>query len=167
MKFVGACVGLISKPVGIKGQVKIHPYTSTPDTLLSFKNFYFSDGVEVVFDRPSIRDTEIVTWIVGCKNRNDAELLRLKNIFIKKEDLPKLEENEYYLEDLAGLVVFNQNNIEIGKINAALDYGAGVFMDIKLIETGRVATIPFHKESILDVNLNDKKIIVNDNFILR
>lgn len=38
----------------------------------------------------------------GVETMNDAELLRGKKVLINSEDLPQLEEGEYYVADLIG-----------------------------------------------------------------
>ena len=168
MTLKGVCVGIIAKPVGIKGQVKIHPYTSSPSSLLSYKNIFLENKQELVLVNPRINENgDIVTNVKGCPDRNAAELLRLKNIFVAKEDLPKLEEDEYYLDDLAGLIAVDSSNKEIGKVLSALDYGAGAFLDIKLLDTNKIATLPFNKESVLSVNLSDKTIRIDEAFLLQ
>ena len=168
MKFDGVCVGVVAKPVGIKGQVKIHPYTTSPDSFLQYMDFFLFDGTPLVFQNPRINEkNDIITFIEDCKDRTTAEAFHLKNIYIKRDSLQELASDEYYLEDLSGLETFNQNNEKIGILNAALDYGAGTFLDIKLSETGRVATLPFNKESVICVDLNEGSIKVDDSFILR
>ena len=168
MKFEVVCVGIIAKPVGIKGQVRIHPYTSQPASILSYDTLLLSDMSEVRLLNPKVNEKgDIITFIDGVKNRNDAELFHLKELFIKKEDLPKLEEDEYYLDDLSGLSVLDTQKNIIGKVLAALDHGAGTFLDIKLSEDNKVATLPFNKTSVLTINLSEKIIEIDDGFLLR
>lgn len=168
MKFDVICVVVIAKPVGIKGQVKIHPYTTSPKSFLQYKEFFLSDGSLLVFQNPKINEKrDIITFIENCNDRSVAEKFHLKNVYIKRDSLEKLESDEYYLEDLSGLEAFNQNCEKIGTVNAALDYGAGTFLDIKLTETGKVATLPFNRESIIFVDLNKKFMKINDLFILK
>ena len=161
------CVGIITKPVGICGHVKIVPYTVTPHSFLQFKLFFIYDDIKLTLEFPRINNkSEITTRLKNYNTRNDVELLRLKHLYIKRNYLPPLLENEYYLEDLRGLNVLNENRKNIGVVNTVLDYGAGAFLDIKLFENRRVVTIPFDSKSILDVNLESRQITVIDYLIL-
>jgi 16S rRNA processing protein RimM len=167
MKSDLVCVGVITKPVGVCGQVKIIPYTVSPHSFVQFKFFFFFDNVTLALEFPKIRGNgEIITNLKNYKTRNDVESLRLKRIYVKRDDLPPLPKDEYYLEDLRGLNVLDKNEKNIGIVNTVLDYGAGTFLDVKLIENTKPATIPFNKKSILDVNLDCGRIIVDDHFVL-
>lgn len=168
MKSEVVCVGIIAKPVGIKGQVKIHPYTTSPASLLSYKELFLSDGSKICLLNPKVNEKgDIITFIEGVGDRNVAELIRLKNLFVAKNELPDLGENEYYLDDLSGLTVFGTRKQIIGKVLSALDYGAGAFLDIKLSENGKLATLPFNKTTVLNVNLNEKTLQIDESFLLR
>ena len=168
MSFKGVCVGIIARPVGIKGQVKIHPYTSSPQSLISYKEFFLSDSSKIILINPKVNEKgDIISFLEGVTDRNAAELLRLRRVFIKKESLPKLTEDEYYLDDLSGLRVFNSQNENIGRVLAGLDYGAGAFLDIKLSETDKMATLPFNKVSVTKVDLENKSIYINEELLLQ
>ena len=167
MNCAGICVGVIAKPVGVRGQVKIRTYTESPESFLRFSNFYLEDGTEIALKSPKITDeNEITTFVNGYVDRTGVERLRLKDIFVRREDLEELSEGEYYFEDLAGLDVFNQKLEKIGKVNAALDYGAGTFLDIEYIPTNRIATLPFNKNSILDIDLKKNVLKIDDSCLL-
>ncbi len=167
MNYRRVCVGIIAKPVGIKGQVKIHPYTNSPQSFLDYSNFSLANGSVINLENPEInKDGDIITKIEGYADRTAVESLRLNEIYIRREDLKPIFEDEYYFEDLTGLDVFNNKLEKIGKVNAALDYGAGTFLDIQLEAKNKVGTLPFNKETILDVDLKKNLIKVDDSYIL-
>lgn len=162
------CVGTILKPVGIKGQVKIKSYTTSPETILTYEIFTIDGGKEISFsDSSTDSKGYIIASLQGYPDRTSVEPLRFKDLYIERDKLGALEKDEYYLEDLTGLDVFNQKLEIIGKVNAALDYGAGAFLDIELFSIGRDVTIPFNKDSIIDINLESQHLQVNDSYILR
>ncbi|MDR0942180.1 MAG: ribosome maturation factor RimM [Holosporales bacterium] len=166
------CVGIVAKPVGIKGQVKIHTFTQSPNSFLEFKKFFLADEREISLESPKINEkNEIVTFLNGCKNRDEAEALRANKIYVDRNDFSALGDDEYYLADLYGLTAVDNNGVPIGVIAAAFDYGAGVFLDIKLDikfeNASKIGTVPFNKESVLDIDLENKLIILNERFILR
>ncbi|MDR2667272.1 MAG: ribosome maturation factor RimM [Holosporales bacterium] len=167
MKSNLVCVGMIAKPVGVRGLVKIVPYTVSPHSFLQFRRFLIADGVALTVESPKINNVgEIITRLIGYETRDDVEQFRLKHLCVRRSDLPSLPNNEYYVEDLRGLSVLNEEGKSIGIVNTVLDYGAGAFLDINLAEARGPATIPFNCKSILDVNLERGRIIVADNFVL-
>ena len=146
----------------------MRPYTTSPTVFLRFSELFLFDGTRLVLKHPKVNEkSEVITWIDGYNGRTAVEVLHLKRLYVDREALPPLNENEFYLEDLSGLAVFNQDDKYVGIVNAALDYGAGTFLDIKLSNTGRIATLPFNKHSIIDVDLEARKIKIDDAFLLK
>lgn len=169
MKFDGVCVGIISKPVGIKGLVKIHPYAESPSFFLKHSDFFLADGFEISLSGQKINQkSEIVATIKGFNDRTSVEQFRLKKLFVLRDQLPELSEDEFYLADLEGLAVLDKAEIPFGTVVAALDFGAGAFLEIESFSKtkNKIVTLPFNKDSILKVDLKSKQIVVNEDFVL-
>jgi len=73
----------------------------------------------------------LVVRLDDVNDRNAAEALRGAEIYVARDQLPELDEGEYYWEDLAGLTVINQVNEELGLIDQMLDTGANDVMVVK------------------------------------
>ena len=160
------CIGIISKPIGIKGQVKVISYTESPDSLFKYKNLFLQGNKKIQFNNYKlIENNTFSAYIDGINNRNTSENYRLQKIYINSEELPKLNDNEYYYDDLVNSKVFDNNNNLLGSVKAVLNYGAGDFLEIILLNN-KEATIPFNKDSILNVNLEKNTIIINENYLL-
>ena len=160
------CIGIISKPIGIKGQVKVISYTESPDSLFKYKNLFLQDNTEIYFNNYKlISDNTFAAFIDGVNDRNTSEKYRLQNIYISRDELPKLNNNEYYYSDLVNSKVFDSNNKLLGTVKSILNYGAGDFLEIILINN-KEATISFNKDSILDINSEKKHIIINKEYLL-
>ena len=124
-------VGKIVAPQGIRGEVRIQTYSDTPS---DFKKF------NVISDRFTSKDfrfvrvipnsTIIIAKVNGFDDRNAAETLRGTELFIGREDLPKLNEQEYYQTDLIGMTVNQRGNI-IGHVACIQNYGAGDILELE------------------------------------
>lgn len=160
------CVGIITKPFGISGQVRLHPYTASPNFFLQHTRLLLKDSAKIVLRYPKIdRSGDVISFIESIKNRTEADNLRLQEVFVTREELPQLEDNEYYHEDLIGLNVVYDNHELLGKVSAIQDYGAGAFLEINL-SNRKIATIPFNREAIIAVNPQTCEVIINKRFIL-
>ena len=126
-------VGKIVAPQGIRGEVRIQTYSDAP---MDFKKFnIISDKFKAEdfrFVRTIPNSTVIIAKINGYDDRNAAETLRGTELFIGREDLPDLGEQEYYQTDLIGLTVNQRGNI-IGRVACIQNFGAG---DILELESG-------------------------------
>lgn len=101
----------------------------------------------------------------GISDRDAAEALKGKELFISRDYLPQTKEDEFYHEDLKKYTVYNTSHIECGKIVAIHNYGAGDFFEIQL-HNGQSATLPFTKEAVLDIMPSENKIVIDENFLL-
>lgn len=159
------CVGVILKPVGIKGQVKIKPYTSSLETILEFPKLFLGNNEKIALLSPKLNEKGfVISFIQGYSDRNSVEGLRSQKLYVNRDDLKKLDYEEYYFEDLKKLTVLDQNGLIIGNVIEAFDYGAGTFLELNI--SGKISTLPFNKNSVLEIDLNNKTITVNSSFIL-
>lgn len=121
---------------------------------------YYIEGFEQEFkvERSRIHKGFYIVKFKGFDNINDVEKFKNKDVLISEEDLLELEEDEYYIKDLIGLKVINQDDIEIGTIKEVLDYDAN---DVYVIATDEGEEyIPAVAEFILDINIDQGLIKV-------
>ena len=124
-------VGKIVAPQGIRGEVRIQTYSDAP---MDFKKFkIISDkfkAEDFKFVRTVPNSTVIIAKVAGYDDRNAAETLRGTELFIGREDLPGLGEQEYYQTDLIGLTVNQRGNI-IGRVVCIQNFGAGDILELE------------------------------------
>jgi len=151
-------VGEILRPHGLRGELRMRVLTDYPDHLPQLDSVYLGDspddtalekhGLEAVrFNK----DLALLS-LAGCRNRNDAELLRDKVVMISIDQAAPLEEGEYYLFQLIGLRVV-ADQIEIGQIKEVLQTGANDVYVVHSDEFGEVL-IPAHDETILNIDFD-------------
>ena len=124
-------VGKIVAPQGIRGEVRVQTYSDAPADFKKFKvisDRFSSDDFKFVRVLPN--STVIIAKISGFDDRNAAETLRGVQLFIGRNDLPRLGENEYYQTDLIGMDVNQCGNI-IGRVVCIQNYGAGDILELE------------------------------------
>lgn len=143
-------IGKIVSPHGIKGQIKVYNYS---------RRDRFEDISEITIDKETFNIESItsvknmvILKVHGIDDRNSAEALRGKDIFMDEKYLDELKEDEYLIRDLIGLDVFRDESSSIGKVIDVLQYGPSDTYEIKL-NNGKMAYIPAVKEFIKDVDL--------------
>jgi 16S rRNA processing protein RimM len=124
-------VGKIVAPQGVRGEVRVQTYSDTPMDFQKFKvqSTKFNEG-DFKFVRAVPNSSVIIAKIHGFDDRNAAETLRGTELFIGRDDLPKLNENEYYQTDLIGMNVNQRGNI-IGRVSCVQNYGAGDILELE------------------------------------
>lgn len=122
-------MGQITAPHGIKGEVKITPFCKA-NVFASYAPFYDEDGHTLKVQVKHICKNQVIALIDDIRDRNMAEALRGTKLFVEHKALPKLADNEYYVCDLIGLEVL-ENDQKIGCVVDVLNYGASDILQIK------------------------------------
>lgn len=150
-------VGEILKPQGIRGELKVKPFTDTPATFSSFKRIFLEDEEYKVL---SVRtgDGFVYLGLRGVPDRNAAELLRGKKLTVPREEAPLLPEGSYYIADLLGSDVVTENGEKLGTLTDITQAACDVYT---LDMGGRNVLFAAAKGVVVQVDLTGKKIVVN------
>lgn len=119
-------VGKIVAPQGLRGEFRVQTYSEKPT---DFKNFVvlsdkFSSDTFHFVRQLNPKSDIIIARIDGINDRNSVELLRGTDLYISRDSLPKLSEDEYYQSDLIGFKIIQNNHI-IGIVDGFQNFGAG------------------------------------------
>ncbi len=150
-------IATVLKPQGIRGEIKVRALTDSAENLKAFKIVYI-DGTEYsVF---SVRAQGDIGYLAlkGVADRNAAELLRGKEITANREDAPDLPEGRYYIVDLIGCRVENENGAYIGEVTAVTPAKTDVYT---LSKDGKEITFAAADGVIKDIDVDGAKIVVN------
>lgn len=148
-------VGIITSPHGVHGEVKVYP---TTDDVKRFKRLK-----EVILDTGKERlDLEIesvkfvkqfaVLKFRGYDNMDEVEKFRRKSLFVPRENAVRLGKDEYFIADLMGLKVLDEEEQEIGVLREVIETGANDVYAIDL-KDGRELLLPAIRQCILAVDV--------------
>ncbi len=153
-------IGKITGAVGIKGYLKVNIYL-TKVNLISKLGPVLLENKSQVVKINFIREQKgkAIISMQNVDNRNKAELLKDKKLFIFSSKLPKLKKNEYYLRDLLNLSVVNTDGKKIGIVKQIKNFGSCDLMEV-YTNNNKYFFLPINKENVKKIDLNNKKIIV-------
>jgi 16S rRNA processing protein RimM len=154
-------MGRITVPFGIKGWVKVHPYTETPDSLLAYSKWWIGDESgwqELAVEKSEVHHESVAAKLAGCNDREAAALYRGRQIAIAREAFPAAGENEFYWADLIGLSVVNEQDEDFGKVSEVFKTGAN---DVLVVDGDRQRLIPFLESVVKTVDLQGRVIRVD------
>jgi 16S rRNA processing protein RimM len=120
-------VGRIGGAHGLRGLLKIMSYTRPKENIFTYSPWLIhvnDTWREIEIEESQQRGERLLVKIPGIENPEDARVYMDCDIAITREQLPALEEGEYYWHDLIGLEVFNQDEISLGKISKITETGA-------------------------------------------
>ncbi|MEA5003080.1 MAG: ribosome maturation factor RimM [Christensenella sp.] len=158
-------LGRISKPQGIKGEIKFDAYTDDLSRFSYLEQVYFlrEDGsyeaVQVLSARVDARYAYLK--LAGYDDRNAAEALRGVMVYIDREHAAQLPQGAHYVRDLIGLDVVTQTGDVVGKLSDIMQNGAADVYVVKTQTQGN-CMFPSIPGVVLEKDIPGGKIIVDE-----
>ncbi|MDD2721459.1 MAG: ribosome maturation factor RimM [Gallionella sp.] len=158
-----AVMGRVASAFGIRGWVKIQPFSEYVDSLMDYDTWFLGreNGPwrEVEVGQCEVHGKTLVAQFSDCDDRNLAEKLKGLLVAVPRSSLPEEEEGEYYWADLIGMSVVNEAGESLGTVAELLETGAN---DILVVRgSGKDVLIPFLEDVIKQVDLAEKRIQVD------
>lgn len=154
-------LGQITVPHGIKGEVIVRSYASDPADIAAYGPLTDKDGTRPLA-LTVIRDTGkgVIARVKGVSDRNAAELLKGRELYVARAKLPKASDAEYYHADLVGLEAVTQEGAPYGRVTAVQNFGAGDLLEIKLSDGRDTEFIPFTNACVPEVDITLGRLTV-------
>lgn len=153
-------MGRVSAPFGVRGWIKVQPYTMEAANLLAYTSWWLGrddDWHERRVARAQVNGRAVVAKLEGCDDRDAAARLRDAVIAVSRDALPEPGANEYYWTDLIGLNVVNAAAQNFGRVVGILQTGAN---DVLVVQGERERLIPFIADVVRRVEFADRVITV-------
>ncbi|MDE6774832.1 MAG: ribosome maturation factor RimM [Ruminococcus sp.] len=150
--------GKIVTTHGIRGEVKIMPYTDSSELLCEFERLFIGKNHNEIFiEKSRVFKNMIIAKIEGVNTVEEAEKLRNKVLFMHRDDL-ELDEDTYFIQDLIGMEVKDADSEFIyGKITDVLQNGAN---DVYVIKGDREYLVPAIPDVVISTDIDDNIMII-------
>lgn len=155
------CVAKIQNAHGIKGHVKIKPYTENIEDFLNFKNILDANENIIKIKKTGISKDLIIAKIENIDTRNQSEILAGTELYVLRSDFPESKDEEFYHSDLIDIDVLNVDLEKIGTVKAIHNFGAGDIIEIAFTNVINNNMFLFNKENFPEVNLTKSYIILS------
>ena len=150
-------VGVITATHGLKGEVKVFPTTDDPNRFRRLKEVILDTGKEervLKIEGVKFFKQMVILKFQGLDDINDVERLRRGILYVTRENAVRLKRNEYFIADLIGMRVENEDGSGLGILQDVISTGANDVYDVRLAD-GRQLLIPAIRECILEVNVEE------------
>ncbi len=149
-------VGKIINTHGIRGEVKIKPTTDDVNRFKSLKEAYI-DEKEIFISGCKFQPGKVILKIEGIDSIKEAEKLKNKLIKVKREKAVQLPEDTYFAVDIIGCEVYEETGNKIGTVDDIIYTGSN---DVYWVKGENEVLIPALKDIVLEIDINNKKIII-------
>lgn len=150
-------VGLIVKPQGVKGELKVQPLTDDINRFKKLKQVII-DGKNYKVTSATIGGGVVFLSLFGVNDRDFAETFRGKFLCVERKDAVPLEEGRYFIADLIGCAVIIEDGEKIGVIKDIFSSRTDVIT--VACDNGRIMRFPFLKDLVVSVDVYNKKFVV-------
>jgi 16S rRNA processing protein RimM len=153
-------VGVIGAPHGVRGEMRIKPFTEEPLALKKYGPLESEDGRKTfTVTAARMQGDMIVAKVDGVTDRDQAASLTNIRLYVPRERLPAPKDGEYYYSDLIGLRTEDGSGALIGTVRGVENFGAGDLLEIAR-ESGDTVHIPFNDEFVPGVDIAAGKITI-------
>lgn len=154
-------MGRVVAPYGIKGWIRIQPFTQEFGGLLDYAQWQVGrEGAwrQLKVESARVHGSAVVAKLEGVADRDQAAALQGLRIAVPRDAFPEPADGEYYWTDLIGLRVVNAEGIDLGTVVRVFDTGAN---DVLVLEGDRERLLPFTGQVIRRVDCGAGTISVD------
>ena len=156
-------IGQIVNTFGIKGMLKIKPFTDDINRFDRLKKIYISNKngkKEYQIQEIKYHKNMVLMKLEGVDTPEQADLLRQSYLLVDRADEEPLEEGVYYIVDLLGLEVYTDDNKLLGKVDDIFNTGSNDIYVVK-DEMGKQILLPGIPDVLKNVDLEKGRITVH------
>lgn len=156
-------IGQIVNTFGIKGMVKIKPFTDDMTRFDELKKIYVQNKTgkkEYEIEEVKYHKQMVLIKFKGIETPEEADVLRESYLIINREDLKPLEEGTYYIVDLIGCEVYTDEGVLLGTLFDIFNTGSNDIYEVK-DELGKQILLPAIADVVKEIDLENRKITVH------
>jgi 16S rRNA processing protein RimM len=156
-------IGRITRPHGVRGEVRVEPHTDLPERFNWLERVYIGDDtpVPMTVERARVHQGIVILKLGGCDSRNDAEALRGRWVLVPTEEAIPLDEGELFLYQLVDMEVVTVAGEALGTVEDVLQTGANDVLVVRTQdEPPRQLLLPDIPDVVLRVDLEAGRIVV-------
>ena len=128
-------VGIVTSTHGVRGEVKVYPTTDDVKRFKKLKDIILDTGKEKLpleIEGVKFFKQMVILKFKGLDNMNDVEKFRQKSLYVTRANAVRLRKDEYFIADLIGIKVFDEENKELGVLEDVMVTGAN---DVYVVKT--------------------------------
>ena len=150
-------VGIITSTHGVRGEVKVYPTTDDPRRFRRLKEVVLDTGKEKMnleIEGVKFFKQFVILKFKGLDNNNDIEKYRQKSLYVTRKNAVRLQRDEYFIADLIGLKVQDEDGKELGTVKDVIETGANDVYEVEMAD-GKSLLLPAIKQCILNVDVEN------------
>ncbi len=154
-------MGRVRAPHGLKGWIKIRPFTQEIEGLLDYPDWWLGGEGKWQQHRvaeSAVHGSMVVARLDGFTDRDVAAQLRGRDVAVPRAAMPENREGEFYWNDLLGMQVCKRDAAKLGLVTKILETGAHAVL---VVQGDKELLVPFIRDVIVNVDLKARQLVVD------
>lgn len=154
-------LGHISAAHGIRGEVLVKTHTVEAADIAGYGPLTDAEGkAPLALKVLRVTPKGVVARVAGISDRNGAEALRGRELWVAREAMPEPEQDAFYHEDLIGLTAVDEAGVALGTVVAVQNFGASDLLEIRKAGGRATEFVPFTKAFVPSIDVAARRIVV-------
>ena len=158
------CLGVVTGAHGVRGLVRVKPFTEAPEGVAAYGPVETEDGARsYAIEALSMAKDLVICRLRGIVDRDAAAALRGTMLYVPRERLPEADEEDegWYYTDLIGLQAVGPDGRDYGRVAGVENFGAGDLLEITLPDGARSVMMGFTAANVLEVDVSGGRIVID------
>jgi 16S rRNA processing protein RimM len=155
------CVAAIAGAYGVRGEVRLKSFTAEPAAVADYAPVEDETGRRFDLTLGPPISGGFAARLSGVTTKEAADALKGTRLWVPRDRLPALPNDEFYHADLIGLEVVTTGGAALGRVQAVLDHGAGDLLEIAPPGRSRTVLLPFTRATVPTVDLSAGRIVAD------
>lgn len=161
-------VGRITSVYGVKGWVKLYSHTDPIEGIFKYSRWWLKTSKgwrPIELNQGRLQGRGLVTAVKGYSDRDQVKEICGSDVYIDAQELPKLDEGDYYWSQIEGLKVTTKEGIFLGEVKQLMETGANDVLVVRACEGSHdreERLIPYVPDMyVLNINLEQQSMLVD------
>ncbi|MFB2594037.1 ribosome maturation factor RimM [Paracoccus sp. p4-l81] len=155
------CVGAIAGAFGVRGEVRLKSFCADPEAIFDYGPLFSEDGKRSFEARPTRPVTGgLGARLSGVDTKEQADALKGVTLWVSRDRLPHLPDDEFYHADLIGLEAVDTGGVILGRVAAVHNHGAGDILEVRARGASAVL-YPFTLAVVPTVDLAAGRVVID------
>jgi len=154
-------VGVLRGAHGVRGEVRVKSYTADPEALFTYGPLVDETGAVLLTPKSARPGKD--HFIVRPKEslqKEEWDALRGRLIYVPRARLPAADDNEFYVEDLAGMDVYAGGESPAGRVRSVQNFGSGDLLEIDVNGLASTVFVPFTLADVPVVDVAARRVVI-------
>ncbi|MEQ9505537.1 MAG: ribosome maturation factor RimM [Hyphomonas sp.] len=154
-------VGVLRGAHGVRGEVRVKSYTADPEALFGYGPLLDETGAVLLTPKSARPGKDhFIVRPKEMKQKEEWDAMRGRLIHVPRARLPEADEDEFYIEDLAGMDVVDGDGSPAGRVKSVQNFGSGDLLEVEVTGLASTVFVPFTRLDVPEIDMAARRVMI-------